>query len=264
MGRISQIIRYILLNRFIADWCTDVNLLNLQNGVFSIKDRQLITDSSYYFRYMLPYKYIPLPANSCFATLCPNLSKWFHFVTYGEKELITYLFCYLRAILLRDISSQTFIELVGGGGTGKSTFINIASALCGLNNTATSSLNNIERNRFETASLVGKFLLVITDSAEYTGKKAILKALTGGDSIRYEQKGKDISDPYYPRLLVIIATNEVLSLGDHTTGLARRRIIIPFNRKYIGLPRHLLSVINDQFVGEFTSELSLVLSFNSF
>jgi phage/plasmid-associated DNA primase len=50
------------------------------------------------------------------------------------------------------------------------------------------TLEQLEKNRFETAAIYGKKLLLITDSDKYGGEVSTLKAITGGDPIRFEKK----------------------------------------------------------------------------
>lgn len=52
----------------------------------------------------------------------------------------------------------------------------------------------------------------------------------GGDLLSIEQKHEKVTGQgYKPRTLVLMAGNQPLRSSDHTTGLLRRRITIPFN-----------------------------------
>ena len=68
----------------------------------------------------------------------------------------------MRAYLLGVVTGRTdwqkYLELVGARGTGKSTFTRLATALVGSENVHTTTLNKLEKFKFETASIAGKRL----------------------------------------------------------------------------------------------------------
>jgi putative DNA primase/helicase len=101
-------------------------------------------------------------------------------------------------------------------------------ALVGAENTAVTTLEQLEKNRFETAGIFGKRLLLITDSERYGGEVSVLKAITGGDAVRYERKNTQQCKPFTPTCMVIVAANETVQSGDYTSGLERRRLTLPF------------------------------------
>ena len=103
---------------------------------------------------------------------------------------------------------QKFVEIVGPGKSGKSTYSNLAHALVGDDNAMISSLEHLEKNRFETANLYKKKLLLFNDVERYGGSVSVLKALTGRDLIRNERKFQ--SGPKTGKFngLVMITANE--------------------------------------------------------
>ena len=156
---------------------------------------------------------------------------------------------------------QKYLELIGPGGTGKSTLIRLAQALVGVINSFTTELKRLETNRFETVGLVDKRLCVITDSEHYGGEVAKLKAITGQDSVPIERKYQNVGDSYTPECLVIVTANETVQSGDYTSGLARRRLTIPFlNRVSNDKQRTLISFVNGNVIGDFASELPGLLN----
>jgi len=111
------------------------------------------------------------------------------------------------------------MEAIGPGGTGKSTFMNLAQRLLGERNTYVTTLNQLEENRFEGAAIYRKRLLVITDSERYGGEVTQLKAITGQDPIRYEKKHKQQGEElsrFTPTCMVIVAANEIPQTADYT------------------------------------------------
>jgi putative DNA primase/helicase len=133
-------------------------------------------------------------------------------------------------VITAETGLQTFLELVGPGGTGKSTFLQLCSLLVGQDNCHATELKRLETNQYETASIYGKRLVLISDSSRYGGDVEILKQLTGGDALRGEQKYKG-SFTFIPSCLVVLAANEYIQSTDSTSGLTRRRLTIRFDTR---------------------------------
>jgi putative DNA primase/helicase len=148
--------------------------------------------------------------------------------TQGNGQLVQLLRAYLKAVVTSRTDLQRFLELIGNGGSGKGTFTRLAQALVGHHNTAVTTLEQLEKNRFETAAIYGKKLLLITDSDKYGGEVSTLKAITGGDPIRFEKKKVQQCKAFTPTCMVIISANEPPQSTDYTSGLKRRRLTVPF------------------------------------
>jgi putative DNA primase/helicase len=125
---------------------------------------------------------------------------------------------------------QRFLEVIGPGGRGKSTFANLCCAMVGSGNYASTTLNQLEQSRFEIASIKGKRLTLINDSERYGGSAQIFKALTGGDNLRFEEKNKNVGEPFVYTGMVMVCANEPIQTTDNTSGLSRRRLTLEFNR----------------------------------
>ena len=146
-------------------------------------------------------------------------------------DTVNYLRAWMAAVLHGRNDLQKFLHLKGGGGTGKGTFMRLLTALIGEINTANTSLDQLEKNRFETATLYNKRLAVISDSDKYGGSINNLKAITGQDHLRLERKNQQQTGSFIFPGLVVMASNESLQVTDHTSGLDRRRITVIFNRR---------------------------------
>jgi putative DNA primase/helicase len=159
---------------------------------------------------------------------------------------------YLLGILTGRTDWQKFIELIGPGGTGKSTFTRLATALVGTENVHTTTLHKLEKSKFECASIAGKRLVLINDSERYASDVTKLKNLTGQDVLPYEVKFKQSKGGFSPDALVIVSTNEVIQSSDYTSGLERRRISIPmFNQIKGDRQKNLIEHKNGQMYGDF-------------
>jgi putative DNA primase/helicase len=130
--------------------------------------------------------------------------------------------------------------------------------LVGLDNTHITELRLLETNRFETAELVGKRLVLITDSDRYGGPVKVLKALSGDDVVRSERK---YADPHTltPEAMVLVAANEQIQSTDYTSGLERRRISIPFRHRPTQ-ERQLIAFRRGEAAGEFVPYLPGLLN----
>jgi putative DNA primase/helicase len=202
----------------------DRNLLPLKNGVLHLQTLEFREHApGYRLTWALPYNYDP-------SADCEPIKEWLHYMCQGDESLVELIRAFLYGVVAGRVDWQKYLELIGPGGTGKSTVIRLATALVGLENTHTTTLRKLETSQFETANLKDKRLTVITDSERYTGPVNVLKALTGQDSIPYEQKYKQATSGFVPQSLVIVAANEQIQSADYTSGLERRRITVPFNK----------------------------------
>jgi putative DNA primase/helicase len=125
-------------------------------------------------------------------------------------------------------------------------------ALIGQENVHTTTLKKLEGEKFETASIAGKRLVIINDSERYAGEVGKLKNLTGQDTLPYEVKYQQSKGGFNPDALVMVSTNEVIQSSDYTSGLARRRISIPMlNPIQSDRQKNLIEHHNGEMVGEF-------------
>lgn len=103
----------------------------------------------------------------------------------------------------------------------------------GVANTRFTTIDTFEKNQFETFNLVDKRLLAIADIEKYRGKVANLKNATGGDPLRLEQKNVQGGANYiFDGLVVISANNNQFGCEDYSSGLARRKLVLPFRRRW--------------------------------
>ncbi|MGF1537823.1 MAG: phage/plasmid primase, P4 family [Elainellaceae cyanobacterium] len=224
--------------------------LPMKNGVLSLKTLKLFPYlADYYFDWQIPYSFDP-------SASCEPIVTWLQESLGGDQELVQLHRAFARAILLGRADLHKFLEMVGPGGTGKSTFIRLLVALVGAENVHSTTLDQLEGNRFETASLYAKRLVVITDSDRYGGGVSTLKAISGGDPIRFEEKHKQPSEPFTYMGMVVIAANQPIQSQDYTSGLGRRRITAHWNNVVPdGKRRNLISTNAHRIEGEFAPYL---------
>ncbi len=130
-------------------------------------------------------------------------------------------------VLAKRHDWQLFIEITGEGGSGKSVFSSIATTLAGEHNTASGSMMTLDTARGR-AQFVGKSLIIMPDQTRYVGEGAGIKAITGGDPVeidgKYEKQFTTVINA-----VVMATNNEPMTFTERNGGIARRRVIFPFN-----------------------------------
>ena len=200
-------------------------LLPFKNGLLDYQTGELYPTTPHTAQtWSLPFDYDALAD-------CPTIKAWLLQSVDNDNDTVYFLGAWLAALLHGRSDLQMFLHLIGSGGTGKSTFMRLAAALVGAKNTASTSLKEMETNRFETARFYEKRLVLITDSDKYGGSINTLKAMTGQDDLRLEKKHQQQSGGFVYKGLVFMASNESLATTDHTSGLDRRRAMVVFDRR---------------------------------
>lgn len=227
------------------DWYDNSEYLLFTNGVLNVATRELLPFTrDMHLVQQMPYPYDP-------AATCEEIIKWLKNTQHDSWERTQVLRAWLRATLLGRYEIQKFVEIVGPGKSGKSTYANLAVALVGKSNTYSTDFENMEKNRFEAAAYMGKKLLLFQDADRWGGSVSRLKAITGSDWIRSERKyqGEGL-DPFQYHGVVMITANEAIQSTDYTSGLARRRLTIPFDRPFTGGPNEQKELIKFNPKGE--------------
>ena len=209
-----------------TDWNDSTDKIVFTNGVLEVSTGEFTQHNKEdYITWGLDFNYDP--------NIDPGpITKWIFRTQYNDESRVQVLRAWLRACLVgHGHELQRFLEIIGPGGRGKSTFANLCCALVGAGNYASTTLNQLEQSRFELSSIKGKRMTLINDSERYGGSAQVFKALTGGDNLRYEEKMKNIGEPFVYMGMVMVAANEPIQTTDNTSGLIRRRLTVEFNRK---------------------------------
>jgi putative DNA primase/helicase len=224
ISKLNAMEQFLSLILLLDEWTKDKNLLPLKNGVLDIKNRTLVPyQRSDRFNWQLPYSYDS-------DAKIQVIDEWLRDATGNDPEQIKVIRAFAK-IAIAGGEVQKFLELIGRAGTGKSTLVRLLVSAIGKENQITTDLKNLEANRFEGASLYGKRLAVINDSSRYGGEVANLKALTGGDPIRFEKKNQQQGQSFVFDGVVVIVANEPIQTTDYSSGLIRRRMPVSFNRQ---------------------------------
>lgn len=213
-----------LLLKAVREQESNNQFICFKNGVLDLKTRQLLPHSpDYFFTSQLPFDWIP---NAPYPKLVVD---WLKETVGGHDDQVQLLRAFLNAIITGRSDLQRFLELVGYGGTGKSTFIRLCTDLVGKQAIHSTMLGQLEENRFETSKVFGKKLVVITDAEKWHKDVSVLKSITGQDPVRFEEKNRQSGDSFIYDGMVLIAANQHTTSTDYSSGIQRRRITVEFN-----------------------------------
>ena len=161
---------------------------------------------------------------------CPKFLEWLETALDGDDDSVRLIQAWFNALLTGRPDLQIFLHLQGPAGTGKSTLGRLAAVLVGENNTFSTKLKELENNRFETAGIYGKRLVVVAEADRYSGEVNTLKAVTGQDYLRLERKNQQQDGGFIYEGQTLLMSNGPLNSADSTGGIERRRITVKFNR----------------------------------
>lgn len=208
----------------VTDWEEPEGILPFTNGVLNLETMELTGHApANRLLWSLPRPYDPT------ATDWDTIAEWMDFATNGDRGLQKILLCFLNATLKRRADLQRFLHLTGPGGTGKGTFTRLAIALIGQQNTHSTSLSAICSDKYDLANAYRKRLVALPDEDTFHGGLSKFKSLTGQDPLRAEFKFKAAFSFTFDGM-VLVGSNFPIFSGDHSSGMSRRALVVPFTR----------------------------------
>jgi len=212
----------------------DENYINLTNGLYNLKTRQLEPHTpKLYSTLQLNCEYRPEQnARPVFERYINDLCSDRDGVPDEEKKAVVQE--YFGLILSNVNVSRAKLCLVLWsllGNSGKTQILNLVSELLGADRVANIPLQCMnEDSKFSLGSIIGKRLISIGDQTSSEIKdSSIFKQLTGGDAVKVEPKNKQ---PFYLRYTggIAIACNNLPSFRDDKGGhLFERLRVVPCN-----------------------------------
>lgn len=203
---------------------TNRRYLNLANGILDINRCKLIKHTyKLYSTVQIPIAYDPKAD-------CPTFKKFLDSTFEGDAERIAVIQELLGYCLTPSMKAQCFFIFLGAGSNGKSILCQVFRWLVGEGNYTALPISELSQ-RFPRASLENKLLNVSAENETPRGRyldSQDVKAITGGDEIKAEFKGKDVFT-FRPICKMIFAVNTVPNFNDRSHGLLRRMKIVPFN-----------------------------------
>jgi len=202
-----------------------LGVVNVPNGLLDVEARELGPHT--------PDHLSPVRIAAAYdsAAACPAIDD---FLESTVPDLIGQFTEIAGYLLIPDNRQQKAIMLKGQGGTGKTTALEVLSALLGPENVSTIDLHRLEEDRFATADLYGVLANVFADLPSHAlNSSSIFKSITGGDYIRGERKHRD-AFKFKPYARLLFSANETPPTADNSDAFFERWLILPFDRKHRG------------------------------
>lgn len=202
-----------------------LDVINVRNGLLHLATRELTPhDPAHLSPIQIAAAYEPHAS-------CPQIDA---FIASTIPALASVLMELHGLLLTPDTRYQTASMLLGPGGTGKTTTLNMATALLGEENVSAVSLHGLDEDRFATADLYGRLANVFADLPGHALRSSsIFKMITGGDRIRGERK-HCASFAFRPYARLIFSANEAPPTADNSDAFFDRWLILPFDRRHRG------------------------------
>lgn len=223
---VSKVVNQLKLSEISHLGCPqfDKNYLAFTNGILDLETRTLKSFSpDYFITSRLPFEYDPQRKPNKFWSFLDNFCN-------GLDDRKAFTRAWLNALVLQRVHNQVFIYITGPAGTGKSTMGHLATALVGKDAVVTASLRALNSNEFEILNLIGKKLILISDSEEFQGPLDMLKRIVGGDALKGRKKYVQGSFEVMPEGLVLMIANHPLRARDSSNAINRRLRVFPADR----------------------------------
>jgi putative DNA primase/helicase len=120
VSMLNGAIALLKLDLAVRKWREAKGVIPLLNGVLELKTRKLLPHSPQnQLTWCLPYEYNLL-------AICDPIQDWLLEMTRGDRDLVELMRAYLLGIVTGRTDWQKYLELIGPGGAGKSTFTRLA------------------------------------------------------------------------------------------------------------------------------------------
>lgn len=205
----------------LKDFNIDKNFINLNNGIFNIKNNEFIPHSPEYLFFT------KIPVDFDINAKCPVIEKFMDEILPEDyKKIIIEWFGFC---LFRNYFIKKAIIFVGEKDTGKSTLIKLFERFIGKDNVSGISLQKIVSDKFASSYLYNKHINVYDDlSASDIKDNGLFKIATGGGVISGEKKfGEQFQFQSFAKLT--FACNKIPDVKDtNDDAYFSRWIIVPF------------------------------------
>ncbi len=227
LNKVYKLLQTDLYNKIEANKLNaDSNIINFANGLLHLDTLTLHPHTpAIYSTIQIPCSWNPQALSS------PVFNNFLHTLSSGDKSVKKLLWEYIGYAVsnIPGYKCKQALILYGAGNTGKSQYLSLLEKLIGLENYCSMSLQQLEM-RFGTSALWGKRLAGNADmGSAKIDELEKFKAITGGDTIDYEFKGKDRFSAKYTGLLIFCCNNLPKFGGDRGEHVYDRMITLPCN-----------------------------------
>lgn len=199
--------------------------LNLKNGILDLKNLRLREHTpNLRSTIQVPIEYDPKAD-------CPVFKQFLRSTLSEDDELVAVVQEMMGYCLTPEMKAQCCFIFLGDGSNGKSLLFKALKQLVGKGNYSTVPLSNLSHS-FSRATLENKLLNISSENESGNGRKhdtQYLKAISGGDEVQAEYKGKDVF-VFQPICKLVFSVNSLPNFSDKSHGLMRRLKIIPLER----------------------------------
>ena len=208
-----------------------------ENGLLDVSTRILHPHTPLFFNVTsVPFAYDPS---------APKPQKWLAFLGElwpQEPDAIDVLGEWFGYVISGRLDLHKILLTVGPTRGGKGVIARVLTAMIGKRNVCGPTLNSLG-GEFGLAPLMGKSLAIISD-ARFVGKNGgivveRLLSISGEDTLTVNVKFKEQWNGKLPCRLHVIS-NELPSLGDASTAVIGRIVLLPLTRSWLGKERHSL------------------------
>ena len=216
---------------------TNGTIVAVANGLLDIKRRQLLPHTPQFFNQTS----VPFDYDAC----APEPTEWLTFLADlwpQEPEAINVAGEWFGYVISGRLDLHKILLMIGPTRGGKGVIARMLSALIGRQNVCGPTLNSLG-GEFGLAPLIGKPLAIISD-ARFVGKNGNvvverLLSISGEDVLTVNRKYRDQWTGKLPSRLHVIS-NELPKLGDASTAIVGRIVLLLLSRSWLGKEDHAL------------------------
>ena len=211
--------------------------LVMDNGVLNIKTMDLKPhDPTHYSFIKIPIEYNPNAQATKFIKFLKEC-----FTIEGKLKTKDYFTCLeiMGLTLIKHNRFEKAFMFIGSGANGKSTFLDVLSALLGKRNISSRTMSDLSKEKFAKIDLHNKMANIFSDiQGNELYDTGMLKAMITGDIITAEEKyGKPFQFRPYSKLL--FSANRFPAISDQSDGFFRRFTIIEWLRVFKGKEKNI-------------------------
>lgn len=260
----NEVLEFIRVDRPALWERPPVDVINLKNGLLRVLDEsgQPIPferlslsphDPSWLSTIQLPVAFDP-------AATCPEIESFVAQVFPSDAAVLAWeIPCYL-ARPVTDI--QKAILLLGPGGNGKSTWLNVVTQFLGKDNVSSLTLHRLEADKFAAARLYGKLANICPDlPTEHLAGTSVFKSITGGDPLVGENKFMPQFE-FTPFSRLLFSANDPPRSQDSSQGFFDRWLVLLFDKPIRGTKKEVSRGLLDAKLtspGELSGMLNMAL-----
>ena len=222
-------------------------IVAVNNGLLDIKQQRLLPHTPQFFNQTaVPFDY---------DKRAPYCTRWLEFLKQlwpNEPAAVDILAEWFGYVISGRLDLHKILLMVGPTRGGKGVIARVLTSLLGKQNVCGPTLNSLGGD-FGLAPLLGKPLAIISD-ARFVGKNGSivverLLSISGEDTLTVNRKYRDQWNGKLPCRLHVIS-NELPRLGDASTAIVGRIILLPLSNLWLGKEDHgLKSALQSELSG---------------